>query len=130
MQIMKPNLVYLSLALAFVCAPCLAQTTPVKVLPPANTAEGRAVPITEPATDPKVTERGEPNVKHIVIEDDGSKIDELRVRGQTQHVVVTPKVGPKKSYEIIVGRSGREPIDGTGGPQNAVGKRVWSVLDF
>jgi hypothetical protein len=65
-----------------------------------------------------------------VIEDDGSKIDELRVRGQVQHVIVTPKVGPKKSYEIIVGRGGHEPVDGTGGANSAVGKRVWNVLAF
>jgi hypothetical protein len=65
-----------------------------------------------------------------VIEDDGSRIDELRVRGQVTHVVVTPKVGTTKSYEIIVGRSGRESVDGTGGATSAIGKRVWNVLAF
>jgi hypothetical protein len=106
----------LALALLVVCAPCWSQTAPA------------AVP---PATDPTATaERSEPLVKHTVIEDEGSKIDELRVRGQVQHVVVTPKVGTKKSYEIIVGRSGREPIDGTGGANSAIGKRVWNVLAF
>ncbi len=106
----------LALALLAVCAPCWAQTTPAAAPPTAETA---AVP-----------ERGEPNVRHTVIEDEGSKIDELRVRGQVQHVVVTPKVGPKKSYEIIVGRSGRASVDGTGGADSAVGKRVWNVLAF
>ena len=76
------------------------------------------------------TERGEPEVKHTVIEDQGSKIDELRVRGQVQHVVVTPKVGTTRPYEIIVSRSGRDPVDGTGGANSAVGKRVWNVLAF
>jgi hypothetical protein len=122
----------LALALAFVCAPCLAQTAPVKVLPPVGKVVGVQVgaPTGAPVVESSAPERGEPNVKHILIEDDGSKIEELRVRGQTQHVVVTPKVGTTKSYEIIVGRSGREPIDGTGGAQNAVGKRVWNLLDF
>jgi hypothetical protein len=109
----------LALALLVVWAPCWSQTAPAApaALPPA--AETAALP-----------ERGEPNVKHTVIEDNGSKIDELRVRGQVQHVVVTPKVGPKKSYEIIVGRSGRAAVDGTGGADSAVGKRVWNVLAF
>jgi hypothetical protein len=99
-----------TLALALFClsASCWAQTA-----------------ASVPATD-----RGEPNVKHTVIEDKGSKIDELRVRGQVQRVVVTPKVGTTKSYEIIMSRSGRDPVDGTGGANSAVGKRVWNVLDF
>ena len=75
-------------------------------------------------------DRGEPNVKYTLIEDEGSKIDELRVRGQVTHVVVTPKVGTTKPYEIIMSRSGREPVDGTGGANSAVGKRVWNVLAF
>ena len=52
------------------------------------------------------------------------------MRGQVTQVVVTPKLGIGKSYEIIVGRSGREPLDGTGGANSAVGKRVWNVLAF
>ena len=75
-------------------------------------------------------ERGEPNVKHTVIEDEGARIDELRVRGQVQRVTVTPKVGPRKRYEIITGNAGRDPFEGTGGARSAVGKRVWNVLDF
>jgi hypothetical protein len=105
-----------TLALALLCmsAPAWAQTAPAAVQPlPAG-----------------ATERGEPNVKHTVIEDDGSRIDELRVRGQVTHVVVTPKVGTTRSYEIIVGRSGRESVDGTGGATSAIGKRVWNVLAF
>ena len=43
---------------------------------------------------------------------------------------MTPKVGFTKSYEIIVSRSGRDPVDGTGGANSALGKRVWNVLAF
>jgi hypothetical protein len=112
MPLLPPGPV-LAFALALCCAlvPCRAQTTPV--------AEAVA-----PGS------HSEPAVQHTVIEDDGSKIDELRVRGQVQHVVVTPKVGFTRSYEIIVGRSGREPVDGTGGANSAAGKRVWNVLNF
>ena len=69
-------------------------------------------------------------MKRTVIEDNGSKIDELRVRGQVQHVVVTPKVGLTKPYEIIVPVAGQDPFDGTGGARSAAGKRVWSVFKF
>ena len=71
----------------------------------------------------------EPDVKRTRIEDEATRIDELRVRGQTQKVVVTPKHGGKP-YEIIMGNAGRDTVDGTGGARSAVGKRVWTVLDF
>ena len=104
----------LGLVLVCICAPCWAQTAPAA----ATTAPA-------PATEP-----GEPNVRHTVIEDDGARIDELRVRGQARRIVVTPKVGVAKSYEIIVNRSGRVPEDGTGGANSAAGKRVWNLLNF
>jgi hypothetical protein len=94
----------LVLALACVCSPCWSQTAP--------------------------SERGEPNVKHTVVEDGGSKIDELNVRGQVQYVVVTPKVGLTTPYEIVTAPAGRDPFDGTGGARTSVGKRVWNVLKF
>lgn len=108
----KAVLVLASVALACVAAPCAAQTALATVQPPV------------------ATERGEPNVRHTVIEDQGSKIDELNVRGQVQHVIVTPKVGLTKSYEIITPAAGRDPFDGTGGARTAAGKRVWNVLKF
>ena len=55
---------------------------------------------------------------------------QLRVRGQIQRIVVTPKVGLKKSYQIIIGDPSRLPADGTGGAPDATGKRVWNVLNF
>lgn len=85
-------------------------------------------PVVMPTTE--VRDPAEPNVKHTVIEDEGSKIDELRVRGQAQRIVVTPKVGIKKSYEIITDSSGREMSDGSSASRGAVGKRVWNVLNF
>ena len=94
----------LFLVLACVCSPLWAQTSP--------------------------PERGEPNVKRTVVEDGGSRIEELNVRGQVQHVVVTPKVGVTTPYEIVTAPAGRDPFDGTGGARTAVGKRVWNVLKF
>ncbi|HEY9063696.1 MAG TPA: DUF2782 domain-containing protein [Burkholderiaceae bacterium] len=75
-------------------------------------------------------DRAEPNVKRTVIEDEGSKIEELRVRGQAQRIVVTPKVGTTKSYEIITDSSAREMYDGSRASRGAVGQRVWNVFTF
>lgn len=107
-----------------VSAPCWAQAEPAAPAAPAATVKPLLL------VDERV-DRAEPSVKHTVTEDGGSKIDELVVRGQVQHVVVTPKVGVTRPYEIILSRGGREvPPDGTGGANSAVGKRVWNVLAF
>jgi hypothetical protein len=68
----------------------------------------------------------EPAVQHTVIEDEGSRIEELRVRGQTQRITVTTKQGGKSSYQIITSDGSRELTVGPG----ATGKSVWSVLSF
>ncbi|MEP6876239.1 MAG: DUF2782 domain-containing protein [Burkholderiales bacterium] len=109
---MNPKLASLATALACACLPVWAQTAP------------------KPAPAAAPTERGEPNVKYTVLEDGGSKIEELNVRGQVQHVVVTPKVGVTTPYEIVTAPAGRDPFDGTGGARTSVGKRVWNVLKF
>ena len=107
-------------AALFACPAAWAQQQPA--------ATPALKPVALPATEAR--DPAEPNVKHTVIEDEGSKIDELRVRGQAQRIVVTPKVGLKKSYEIITDSSGREMSDGSGASRGAVGKRVWNVLNF
>ena len=73
---------------------------------------------------------GEPVVQRTVLEDDGSRIEELRVRGQTQRISVKPKVGPRAGYEIIVGDGRREPPAGGNADRGAVGQRVWHVFSF
>ena len=100
--------------LCALAAPCWAQSAPTQAI----------------AVQPPLAERAEPNVREIVVEDKGSRIEELRVRGQTVRMVVTPKVGLTQSYEIIVSHGGRPPEDSTGGASSAVGKRVWNVLSF
>lgn len=72
--------------------------------------------------------RGEPAIKRTVIEDDGARIDELKVRGRSERITVTPKHGP--AYEIIPPNSGPDISQGARGSNGAVGKRVWPVLSF
>lgn len=62
----------------------------------------------------------EAKTERIHIEDSTTQIDELRVRGETQNIRVTPKNMP--AYEVI-------PDNPSAGRNNA-GKRVWRVLDF
>lgn len=70
----------------------------------------------------------EPKVERIVVEDDNARIEELRVRGQTQRVVVTPKHSSLRAYEIVPASSARDPSQG--GSRGAAGQRVWNVLNF
>jgi hypothetical protein len=72
----------------------------------------------------------EPRVQHIVVEDEGSRIEELRVRGATQRITVQPKVGTSKGYEILVGDGSRDLGEGVNTSRGAAGKRVWNVLSF
>ena len=111
---MNPKLVLATLCIG---APCWAQPAPA-AKPPLLAAT------TQPARD------GEPAVKRMVIEDEGARIEELRVRGEAQRIVVTPKFGIRKSYEIITGDAARDAFDGTGGTRSSAGKRVWNVLQF
>ncbi|MDO9314302.1 MAG: hypothetical protein Q7T97_07130 [Burkholderiaceae bacterium] len=98
--------------------PSVAETLPsAKALEPAT-----------PAVDEK-TQRGEPAVRKTVVEDDGARIDELKVRGQTKRITVTPKkVG--KPYEIIPPSGAPDQTEGPNGSNGSVGKRVWPVLSF
>ena len=117
----------LVLALLVVTAPAWGQQAPVS----ATTARASTDASTLKSTPDRPNGRNdEGNVKFSVIEDEGSKIEELRVRGQIQRIVVTPKVGLKKSYEILTGDPSHLPADGTGGAPDATGKRVWNVLNF
>lgn len=101
----------LALVLACGCAAASAQTAA------APAADGSA-------------RGGEPAVTRTVIEDDGTRIEELRVRGQLRRVTVTPKGGTARSYEILTADGARETSDNVSGTRGATGKRVWNVLTF
>ena len=67
----------------------------------------------------------EPAVERKVAEDDEVRIEELRVRGQTQRLVVRLKRGGR-DYEILPAAGDRDLSQ----DRRAVGQRVWSVLAF
>lgn len=75
--------------------------------------------------------KNEPVVQHIVIEDDGTRIEELHVRGEAQRIKVQPKgLSPRFSYEVLPASGARDPSLNPGAAQGAAGQRVWSVLSF
>ena len=79
-----------------------------------------------PALAQEAQRGGEPAVQRTVVEDDGMRVEELRVRGQTQRIVVHIKGGGANSYEILPIAPGRDLSQ----DRRATGQRVWSVLSF
>ena len=94
--------------------------------PPAIAAS--AAPLADESA-PMPTKGGEPAVKRTVIEDKGATIEELRVRGNLQKVVVTPK-GGAPGYEVLTSDGYHPTADDPGTSHGSAGKRVWSVLRF
>lgn len=80
-----------------------------------------------PAATASTNERSaEPEVQRTVIEDDGARIEELRVRGQVQRITVQSKIGKVRAYEIAPPSAARDPSQR--GP--AQGQRSWNLLSF
>jgi hypothetical protein len=72
--------------------------------------------------------RPDKKIERILTEDAGTRIDELRVGGETQQITVQPKTGGAP-YEV-------KPAEGARGTAPAAtsndtnGSRVWNVLKF
>ncbi|MEO7335793.1 MAG: hypothetical protein ABIV63_04345 [Caldimonas sp.] len=133
---MKSILVPLSFCACLQCAAqAAAPAAPAPARPdgsatakPAPPRLVAAAPAASAAAEPRSP--GEPDVRHTVIEDDNTRIEELNVRGVPQRIVVTSKGGRGSSYEIITGDGSRDLSDGVNTSRGAAGKRVWRVLNF
>lgn len=80
-------------------------------------SQGQAARSAEPSVQPGP---GNQTIERIRTEDEGTRIDELRVGGQTQSISVQPK-NDMPAYEI-------RPADPQGGPN--AGKRMWNFIKF
>lgn len=91
-----------------------------------QTAQPTAPAITQEAPVP--SGRPDKAIQRIRTEDNGTRIDELRVGGETQEITVQPKTGGA-AYEVkpAVGARGTPPPS-TNSETN--GSRVWNVLKF
>ena len=71
---------------------------------------------------------GERSIERIRIEDAGSRIDELRVGGETQQITVQPKTAvPAYEVKPAEGARGNAPASGT---SDTNGSRVWNIFKF
>ena len=109
----------LLLLLSLAASPLLAQNPP-----------GNAVQAAPDASEPRTAPQGDKNnqrVERIRVEDEGSRVDEVRVGGQTQSITVTPKVGDMPAYEV-------QPSEGvrnlSRSSSDTTGPRVWNMLKF
>ena len=95
---------------------------------------GLAVRAQTTATSPQPATAAAPandmRIERIRVEDGGGRIDELRVRGETQSITVTPK-GNLPAYEVAPASANRAPSAGErSGSSAGGGARVWKVFGF
>lgn len=84
----------------------------------------------EAAPAPPGSRTVEPRVEHIVVEDKAVRIEELRVRGQTQRIVVRSKLEGVPAYEILPAQGSRDLSQTPAATRGASGQRVWNMLSF
>lgn len=73
---------------------------------------------------------GDSRIERLRVEDDSVRVDETRVRGETQSITVTPK-SKLPAYEVMPATANRPPS--TGARDNSAstgGARVWKVFGF
>jgi hypothetical protein len=63
----------------------------------------------------------EPAVQRLVSEDDNVRVEELRVRGQTQSITVKSKIRGVAPYQIVPATAAKDPSQ----PGSTAGQRVW-----
>jgi hypothetical protein len=63
-------------------------------------------------------------VQRTVNEDDQVRIEEVRVRGQTQSITVKSKIRGFAPYQILPGSGARDPSQ----PGQGSGQRVWNFV--
>ena len=68
--------------------------------------------------------------ERIQVEDGGSRVDELRVGGQTQSITVQPKAGNLPGYEVQSPDGTRGRAGSASGAETTTAPRVWNVLKF
>ncbi|PJI96713.1 hypothetical protein CLU85_1468 [Acidovorax sp. 69] len=74
--------------------------------------------------------RANQRTERIQVEDAGSRVDELRVGGQTQTISVQPKAGNLPGYEVQSPDGARSRAGSNSGAETTTAPRVWNVLKF
>ncbi len=102
---MSPRIVFLPL-LALGCLCAQAQTAPVQ--------------------EPPKPARPDQKIERIEHEDKGSRIDELRVGGETKSITVSPK-GAAPAYEVTPESNNRNPAASDGSGE---GRTRWNIFSY
>lgn len=108
---------HLVLALA---ACWLAAAAPALAQPQAATAASA------PALPASAGTRRDESLQRRVIEDNGVRIEETRLRGAATHITVQSKVPGAAPYQIQVAPAGRDRSE----PRGGAGQRAWTLFDF
>ena len=77
---------------------------------------------------PTAASRADQTIERIRTEDAGTRIEELRVGGETQSITVQPKTGGA-AYEVNKGEGARGTAPAAA-KSDTNGSRVWNVLKF
>ncbi|HOB66794.1 hypothetical protein [Ottowia sp.] len=99
----------------------------LSLMAPLALAQPAAAPAAGVVRDETVLDRRTQRVEHIQHEDAGSRVDEVRVGGETRTITVKPKAGVP-AYDV-------QPADASGaGNREAApggaGRRVWKLHQF
>ena len=116
--------VHLFLLLGLTASPLLAQTSP-PIAPQGNVEKREQLPNAE-----QLDGRKNQRTERIRVEDEGSRVDELRVGGQTQSITVQPKTGDLPEYEVQSPDGARSRAGSRSGAETNTAPRVWNVIKF
>ena len=113
------------LLLALAAGPALAQSQVPPAAPPPDAA------LTPSEQREPLEGRRNQRVQRIVVEDAGSRVDELRVGGQTQSITVQPKTGtPMPPYEVRANDGARARPGNFNESDSVNAPRVWNLRKF
>lgn len=116
---------YTLLLLALASGPAFAQTS-AQNAPQGNTSGRDQLSNSEQREPGRLNQR----TQRIQVEDAGSRVDEVRVGGQTQSISVQPKAGNMPSYEVQSPDGARSRAGANSGAETRTAPRVWNVLKF
>ncbi|PWW47638.1 hypothetical protein [Melaminivora alkalimesophila] len=113
------------LLLALAAGPALAQSQVPPAAPPPDAA------LTPSEQREPLEGRRNQRVQRIVVEDAGSRVDELRVGGQTQVITVQPKTGAAlPAYEVRAHDGARARPGNLDAADTIKAPRVWNLGRF
>lgn len=119
-----------ALLLALAGSPALAQPSPQ------NTSQNPAIPASDQGDkllkqEQSAEGRHHQRVQRIVVEDAGSRVDELRVGGQTQSITVQPKTATAlPAYEVRSHDGARARPGNLDAGDTMTAPRVWNLGRF